>query len=301
MASCFEHFMSIHRELKFSSGVIHQLMLRELDHDRLTDEIRFLLGNHVVRFLKVKFSLITRLCFGVIPDTSMYVVVENDIHQRYFLGHDDVSLDDLRVVLTHREFQQVYDAVKLCLIYMLNWILMGVDKRLKIPVWQFRLVENLNTFDVFPWGAHVYRHSIFSFKHALTRRREERFQQSQGDVVHSVKGYDIYDLSHAVLVIPQLGVNFWTRRVTDISPHMLKWELTKQPRGKKLDKIFSARMSARKGIVPTAAEAVAPYFAGLSERGACMYRTIGFTFLLSLIRLVVQIILMRRVGWGWEM
>ncbi|KAK2652091.1 hypothetical protein Ddye_011947 [Dipteronia dyeriana] len=264
MASCFGHFMSIHRELKFSGGVIHQLLLRELDHDGPTDEIRYLLGNHMVRFSKVEFSIITGLRFGVILNTSLYVAVENGVHQLYFPGHDEVSLDDLRVVFTRREFQQAYDVMKLCLIYMLNWILMGVDERLKIPVWQFRLVEDLNTFDAFSWGAHVYRHSIFSFKHVLPRRRKES-QQSQGDVVHSVEGYNIYRLSHTLLifsfeVIPQLGVEFGARRVIVLSPHMLKSELTKQPRGKKLAKIFSSRMSARKEIVPTTAEAVAPYF-----------------------------------------
>ncbi|KAK2645575.1 hypothetical protein Ddye_020770 [Dipteronia dyeriana] len=210
MALCFGHFMSMHRELKFSGGFIHQLLLRDLDHDGPTDEIRFLLGNHMVRFSNVEFSLITGLRFGVVPDTSMYVAMENVIHQRYFPRHDKVSLDDLRVVLTRREFQQAYDAVKLCLIYMLNWILMGVDQRLKIPVWQFWLVEDLNPFDAFPWGTHVYRHSIFSFKHALPRQREERLQQSQGDVVLSVEGYNIYGLSHALLVIPQLDVDFGT-------------------------------------------------------------------------------------------
>ncbi|KAK2658595.1 hypothetical protein Ddye_005128 [Dipteronia dyeriana] len=116
MAFCFGHLMSIHRELKFSGGVIHQLLLRELDHDGPTDEMRFLLGNHVVRFSNVEFSLITGLRFGVVPDTSMYVAVENGIHQQYFPIHDEVSLDDLRVVLTRGEFQKAYDVVKLCLI-----------------------------------------------------------------------------------------------------------------------------------------------------------------------------------------
>ncbi|KAK2665988.1 hypothetical protein Ddye_004562 [Dipteronia dyeriana] len=49
MASCFGHFMSMHREMKFSGGVIHRLLLRELDHAGPTDEIRFLLRNHVWR------------------------------------------------------------------------------------------------------------------------------------------------------------------------------------------------------------------------------------------------------------
>ncbi|KAK2651242.1 hypothetical protein Ddye_018731 [Dipteronia dyeriana] len=137
MASCFGHFMSIHQKLKFSGGVIHQLLLRELDHDGPTDEIRFLLGNHLVRFSKVEFSLITKLHFGVVSDTSMYVAVENGIHERYFSAHDEVSLDDLRVVLTQREFEKAYDAMKLYLIYMLNWILMGVDERLKFQFGSF--------------------------------------------------------------------------------------------------------------------------------------------------------------------
>ncbi|KAK2652402.1 hypothetical protein Ddye_012258 [Dipteronia dyeriana] len=120
--------MSMHREMRFSGGVIHRMLLRELDHDWPTDEIRFLLGNHAVMFSKVEFCLVTGLHFGVVLDTSLYVAVENDIHQQYFPRADEVSLEELRVVLTLGEFQEAYDVAKLCLIYMLNWILMGVDE-----------------------------------------------------------------------------------------------------------------------------------------------------------------------------
>ncbi|KAK2658593.1 hypothetical protein Ddye_005126 [Dipteronia dyeriana] len=106
MASYFGHFMSMHREMKFSDGVIHQMLLRELDHAGATNEMWFLLGNHVVRFSKVKFFLITRLHFGVVPDTGLYVAVENDIHHRYFPGGDEVSLEELRVVLPSESFRR---------------------------------------------------------------------------------------------------------------------------------------------------------------------------------------------------
>ncbi|KAK2652312.1 hypothetical protein Ddye_012168 [Dipteronia dyeriana] len=176
MASCFRHFMSMHREMKFSGGVIHRLLLRELDHE---------------------------------GQQMRCGCLENDIHQRYFSRADEVSLEELRVVLTLGEFQEAYDAVNLCLIYMPKWILMGVDERFKILVWQFWLVEDLTAFDAFPLGAHVYRHSILSFKHVLSWRREERREQSQGDVVHTVEG---------------LGVEFGTGRVTEISPHERVWK-----------------------------------------------------------------------------
>ncbi|KAK2653070.1 hypothetical protein Ddye_012926 [Dipteronia dyeriana] len=162
--------------MKFSSGVIHQLLFRQLDHDRQTYEMRFLLGNQMVRISKVEFCLITRLRFGLVPNIGLY---------------------------------EAYDGVKLCLIYMLNWILIGVDERLNIPVWQFRLVEDLTAFDVFPWGAHVYRHSILSFKHALPRRHEERGQQLQGDVVHTVEGYNIYGLPQVLLIFAFKVIPSW--------------------------------------------------------------------------------------------
>ena len=80
--SCFGHFLRMHREINFSGGIVHRILLRELYHDGPEDEIRFLLGNCTVRFSKVEFCLITGLKFGVIPDTARYDMVQNGIHDR---------------------------------------------------------------------------------------------------------------------------------------------------------------------------------------------------------------------------
>ncbi|KAK2638137.1 hypothetical protein Ddye_025932 [Dipteronia dyeriana] len=155
MESCFGYFLTMHRKIKFFDGIIHRLLLRELYHNGPTDEMHFMLGNQSVRFSKVEFYLITGLRFGVVSDTTKYTAVENGIHERYFPGADEVSLGEIRGVVTSTKFGKAYDAVKLCLIYMLNWILMRVDERFKIPVWQFRLVEELDAFDAFSWGVRV--------------------------------------------------------------------------------------------------------------------------------------------------
>ncbi|KAK2641371.1 hypothetical protein Ddye_023134 [Dipteronia dyeriana] len=196
MASCFEHFLTMHREMKFSGGIIHRLLLRELHHNGPTDEMHFMSGTQS--------------------------------------------------------------------------ILMGVDERFKIPVWQFRLVKDLDAFDAFPWGAYVYRHSIHSFKHALDGRKD-------GFERRRVETYNIYGLSHALLifaleVIHELAKEVSVWRVTDLTPRILKWELTKQPKGKKLAKIFKARIFALKELVPTPAERQAPYYACLDEGGALTMR-----------------------------
>ncbi|KAK2645651.1 hypothetical protein Ddye_020846 [Dipteronia dyeriana] len=134
MASCFGHFVTMHREMKFSGGINHRLLLRELNHNGLTYKMHFMLGNQSVRFSKMEFCMITGLRFGVVPDTTKYASVENGIHERYFLGADEVLLEEIRGVVTGAEFGKAYDAVKLCLLYMLNWILMRVDERFKIPI-----------------------------------------------------------------------------------------------------------------------------------------------------------------------
>lgn len=200
--SCFGHFLRMQRNMKFSAGIVHRLLIRELHHDGPEDEMRFLLGKHSVRFSKVEFCLITGLKFGQLPDTSTYDAVQNGIHQRYFEGRDEVEFGELRAVVRTGVFAEQYDAVKLCLLYMLNWILMGLDEREKVPLWQFRLIENLDAFDAFPWGAHVYRRSISGFKHALDGRRErfEKRQREKGVEVHKVETYNIYGCTYALLV-----------------------------------------------------------------------------------------------------
>ncbi|KAK2651546.1 hypothetical protein Ddye_011402 [Dipteronia dyeriana] len=105
MASCFGHSMTMHRQVKFSGGVIHQLLLREVHHNRSSDEIWFMLGTREVRFLKVEFCMITGLWFGALPDSSRYVSMGNGLHHWYFGGKDEISSVELRDVLRHSEFQ----------------------------------------------------------------------------------------------------------------------------------------------------------------------------------------------------
>ncbi|KAK2659027.1 hypothetical protein Ddye_005560 [Dipteronia dyeriana] len=194
------------------------MLIRELHHDGPTDEMRFMLKHHSLRFSKVEFCLITGLHFGAVPNTTMYASVENDIQQRYFTGIYEVGFEQMKFVLRLDEFEQSSDVVKLCLLYILNWVHMGLDEREKISVWQFLLVDNLDAFDAFPWGAHVYMHSIYGFKHVFDRRREQ-FERRQ-----RVKDDDIFSFK----VIPELGIQFRTRRPINLSPYILTWELNKQ-------------------------------------------------------------------------
>ncbi|KAK0592615.1 hypothetical protein LWI29_022328 [Acer saccharum] len=153
---------------------------------------------------------------------------------------------------------------------------MGFDGRDKVPVWQFHLVEDLDAFDVFPWGTHVYRRSIYGFKLAFDgprqRLAEKRRQEGEDlDVQNLELTYNIYGLPHALLVftfevIPELGISKCgiRRTIKLLPPRILKWELSQRPRGKKLDGVFTKRMVAWPELVPTVAERAQRYIEGIN-------------------------------------
>ncbi|KAK3198923.1 hypothetical protein Dsin_022338 [Dipteronia sinensis] len=152
------------------------------------------------------------------------------------------------------QWQVQSDAVKLCLLYMLNCVLIGAEERNYVPIWQLHLIDDLDAFNAFPWGSHVYKHSIFGFKKVILSRPMR---------------YNLYGLAYAILVfafevIPTLATKFLTPRVVEQPlSRILKWDLTQGLRGDKLDKIFTAKMYAEEQLVSTEAHRVIWYYLGL--------------------------------------
>ncbi|KAK3184928.1 hypothetical protein Dsin_032214 [Dipteronia sinensis] len=166
--------------MKFFGGVMHLLLLRELHHDGPTDEMRFMLANQCVRFSRVEFCLITGLKFGAIPDT--------DVYDEYFGGRDVVTFSELEARSQQGQWEQPFDAVKLCLLLMVNCVIHRLDERHYIPIWQVRLVEDLDAFNAFPWGLYVYKTSIFAFKKALHKKKNR---------------YNIFGFAYALLMFAE--------------------------------------------------------------------------------------------------
>ncbi|KAK3229373.1 hypothetical protein Dsin_001254 [Dipteronia sinensis] len=228
--------------LKFSGTIVHSLLLREIHHDGSPDEMRFLLGNVSVRFSKIEFCLITGLKFGVVPDTTEYLEVENGIHQRCFGGRNEIKFEEVKERVQQGEWTEEFDVVKLCLLLLLHVFLIGADERGSVPIWQVRLVDNLDAFDKFPWGCLVYSYSIYGFKTALSGRRG----RSKGKDKYSKEKYNMWGFSYALLilaleVIPALAREFAIHHNVDPFPRILKWEFTRQPRPDKVKKIIKSR------------------------------------------------------------
>ncbi|KAK3184821.1 hypothetical protein Dsin_032107 [Dipteronia sinensis] len=201
---------------------MHRLLGRELYHDGLSDKMRFMLDPRSIQFSRVEFCLITGLKFGAIPDTELYRV-----EMWSFLLNLKQGLNRV-----------------------------NAEGRASIPIWQLRLVDNLEAFVAFPWGSHVYKYSIFRFKMAILKRPLR---------------YNIFWLAYALLVftyevIPSLAKQFMTpRAVGQPFPHILRWDLIRRPRGDKLDKVFNAMMFAEAELTAIEAERGLWYYQGIYE------------------------------------
>ncbi|KAK3193028.1 hypothetical protein Dsin_024338 [Dipteronia sinensis] len=132
--SCFGYFQRMQGGMAFSGGIIHRLLLRELQHDEPSDEMRFMLGPRSVWFSKVEFCLISGLKFGAIQDTVLYEDVQNGIHHKYFGGRATVTFAELEARIEQGQWQEQSDAVKLCLMYMLNCVSIRAEERNSVPI-----------------------------------------------------------------------------------------------------------------------------------------------------------------------
>ena len=65
------------------------------------------------------------------------------------------------------------------------FFLIGTEERNSVPIWQLRLVDDLDAFNAFPWGSHVYKYTIFWLKKAHVKRP---------------KRYNLFGLGYMLLV-----------------------------------------------------------------------------------------------------
>ncbi|KAK2645729.1 hypothetical protein Ddye_020924 [Dipteronia dyeriana] len=162
--TCFGHLLAIPKEVTFSTGVMHNLLLRQICKPGVTrkDEFHFLVGGKVAKFTKREFCLVIGLKFGEMSDIFLktYHVISGGIHDRYFGGDENVQLKHVWEKFMGGQFEQPKDGLKMTLVLIANNVLFGQDLRRTVSLWLFALVEDLESFNSFPWGSYVYMMTI---------------------------------------------------------------------------------------------------------------------------------------------
>ncbi|KAK2658902.1 hypothetical protein Ddye_005435 [Dipteronia dyeriana] len=115
--TCFGHLLTIPKEVTFSAGVMHNLMLRQICIPGVTreDEFHFLVGGKVAKFMKREFCLVIGLKFGVMSDIFLktYHVISGGIHDRYFTEDENLQLKHVWENFMGGQFEQPKDGLKM--------------------------------------------------------------------------------------------------------------------------------------------------------------------------------------------
>lgn len=179
-SSCFGHLLNINH-LQWSGQLVHALLLRQpsCEGDKHGRGLSFLIGKYVIRFCDKDFALVTGLRFGKKPmQISTSTQTEDEdmtirLKGLYFPKVKAVSYRDLENALrscTHPE-----DIFKLALVYFVHCVLLAKQSRSFIDLRYLKLVDDLESFNQFPWGSLSYELTI-DFLSKATERGKNKYE-----------------------------------------------------------------------------------------------------------------------------
>ncbi|KAK3193308.1 hypothetical protein Dsin_024618 [Dipteronia sinensis] len=121
---CFGHLLGFPKELTFSAGVLHNLLLRQIHVPGVTgaNELHFLVGGKLAKFSQREFCLVTGLKFGVMSDIFLkpYAATKDGIHVRCFANNENIRLTDIWARFMAGGFDQPKDGLKMALIWAME-------------------------------------------------------------------------------------------------------------------------------------------------------------------------------------
>ncbi|KAK2644756.1 hypothetical protein Ddye_019951 [Dipteronia dyeriana] len=232
-----------------SGQFCHHILLRECHAKNANENISSLwyhVGNGVIRFSPVEFCLVSGLTFGAYSESTLEIFKRKDsrLRRSYFQDskvHVKMIIDWFRNLGPNNKYSDD-DIVKLALILILEMTLVGKDDRTSILYWALELVDDLDTFNKFPWGSFLYDRT-FNFLSTCLLGRDDKFnnkfndklkEKVDGPVKQKVERYNVYGFVTAFQVwtieaIPKWVTLGYAVRVNNVAPRILNWQCTETP------------------------------------------------------------------------
>ncbi|GJV46462.1 ribonuclease H-like domain-containing protein [Tanacetum coccineum] len=181
--SCPKHNMVAYLEKSEGNAEFHEIidfLKRSYIHHSITGSLYSLnLQGHSLHFGRPEFALITGLPFGTV-NFGLYTSGELKFRNRVFphkLGLSVTNLDVIGVIEDEETFRKLcdQDSIRLCLILALEVIFMGRLLTCPVDDTLFRLVENLEDWNCFPWGEHIWTHLYDEIKNVIEKHSDEHY------------------------------------------------------------------------------------------------------------------------------
>ena len=160
--TCFGKLLEMN-DLKFSGQLVHNLLLRQIQSP-VKSEMWFAVGGKTLRFSIQEFCLITGLECGPEPPVLNKEKRDGSRSFRSSMLNGEVRFNNktLEVMFKAASSDNDEDMVKLALLYFVETVLFGKDQKVHIGAQHIELLEDLETFNKFPWGQKCYEITLNS-------------------------------------------------------------------------------------------------------------------------------------------
>nr|GEX75698.1 secretory carrier-associated membrane protein 1-like [Tanacetum cinerariifolium] len=158
--------------------------------------------NFQIQFGKEEFCLVTWLKFGVENWTNYNDEKEPiPFKRRVFCSSLDgrpIRGKNVETLINSEAFKTLddNDAVSLCCVGILQLMLLGLEDRRLVPNWILRLANDIDGWDNYPWGSHVWPTLYQQLNDANVRRWPALYATHPKDEVDK-KSYSITDFAWA--------------------------------------------------------------------------------------------------------
>ncbi|KAJ0579582.1 putative phospholipase [Helianthus annuus] len=179
-STCFGPWLDI-QSLSIDSPLVHLILQTEYTPTPVVhqDALFFRVRGQDLRFGPQEFCIITGLRFG--PQNWIYRSTDMTFRERVF-GHVEArpKVSDLKNVFT-RSLDRLsdLDAVRICLLLLVEFGFMPCDPRALVHLNLLELVEDLDSWNTFPWGSYVWK-SLYKQLHNTPAKRSARRHYTLG-------------------------------------------------------------------------------------------------------------------------
>ncbi|XP_042023711.1 uncharacterized protein LOC121770986 isoform X2 [Salvia splendens] len=285
---CFGHLM------RFVGGVscskaLHEMISREITFPKAKgDELWFHVGETNIRFAIAEYALVTGLHFGssTFDPLGSHEIPPEGLFMRLWKGRPITANHLWGLFNLQHLSMSPEDYLKVAHVLAMHLMALGYDQSKRIEPWVWVLVEDLDQWNSFPWGAYTYQ-ALVHFVSILPTKRgniKHRLRYFVSGPVWALQVYNpcvyclfnfidsfLLELARLILQIwayeaipclPNLCASF-TREVR--VPRCLKWSFL--IRGKRLHKhILDSKLVCHVTLEPTADERLQPYWLSLQTQ-----------------------------------
>lgn len=166
--ACFGQFLNLGLKtsrLQFSGNTVYYILGRAVESPN-PNEMWFLVGDQAIRFSMQEFCIVTGLKCGPCPKIDLSNVKGVRLVDEVFQGDMDLRISDIEDAFL-RGSSCNETMVKLAMLYFLESVLLGRDKRAALYDNQhILLIDDFEQFQNYPWGRICYEMTVESLKKA---------------------------------------------------------------------------------------------------------------------------------------